>query len=519
MKRYHAILLMVVPGMIISGCTGLFGWKNYEGSEQFREDVAVFAEYAVQKQFLTLYYLKATSDNFSRNMLKGTVSREEYDVFFGKVAEMAPHVKEYEAAFKNLEKSGILTSVNTKGILSSGTKFLSWVTGSGERSRERVLKVASNIPPSDRTELYNKLRPEWKAKTSGESDFWKKMEKGDFDYQAPQMFNDFQQDNEEFGNTSVERGLTIQKIFVAEGAKGVEAGAELMVDALQTTTSGGLDAADVGDMTLDIYNSSSNADPSQIAQELSSTVNGMDPDDPTVKEMGAGYAAKMAAIMKEIVDVAKTDTENTPGTNRSFVFVQDEDTENKADIVIAQNPGNSSASMASIYVTIGNIIDEGQKFIYTILNKGKWLISAVDSDGNKSTKEVDVPAGDVLVVTLTTSPPAKESEEETEDDFTDWNALVAQYPVLNAYPAFSGSLTYLEYTTDSMFYEAIKIRANTSDVDKYINTIKGKGYKKEEDKEIISYMSPNRIGDYWRYVQLFASGVSGKTDVRFFNLK
>jgi hypothetical protein len=70
-----------------------------------------------------------------------------------------------------------------------------------------------------------------------------------------------------------------------------------------------------------------------------------------------------------------------------------------------------------------------------------------------------------------------------------------------------------------MFYEAVKIRAGTGDVDKYINTIKGKGYKKEDNKEIISYMSPNRIGDYWRYVQLFESGVSGKTDVRFFNLK
>ncbi|MFA6817948.1 MAG: hypothetical protein WCR22_03495, partial [Bacteroidales bacterium] len=114
---------------------------------------------------------------------------------------------------------------------------------------------------------------------------------------------------------------------------------------------------------------------------------------------------------------------------------------------------------------------------------------------------------------------AADSGEDFEDDFTDWNALVAQHPVLSAYPAFSGSLTFLEYTTDNMFYEAVKIRAGTGDVDKYINTIKGKGYKKEDNKEIISYMSPNRIGDYWRYVQLFESGVSGKTDVRFFNLK
>ncbi|MFA5301598.1 MAG: hypothetical protein WC395_02805 [Bacteroidales bacterium] len=517
MKKIRDSLLFVLAGITVVACQGNF--RNYEGSEQFREDVAVFADFAVRKQTLTLYYLKATSDGFTRDILKGTVSQSEYDEFFGMVAEMAPYIKEYEKAISNLEKSGILTKVNTKGFIGSSTKFLSWVTGSGERSRERVLKVASNIPPSDRTELYNKLRPNWKAKTSSESDFWKKLEKGDFDHQAPQMFNDFQQDNEEFGNTSVERGLTIQKIFVAEGAKGVEAGAELMVDAMQTSTSGGLSAADVGEMTLDIYNASTDANPAHIAQEITAAVNSMGPDDPTVKEMGAGYATKMAAIIKEVVDVAKTDTENVSGTNRSFVFVEDDDAEKKADIVIAQNPESSSTSMASIYVSIGNIIDEGRQFIYSILNKGKWLITAVDPDGNKSTRQVDVPAGDVLVVTLTTTPPAKDSEEETEDDFTDWNALVTQYPVLNAYPAFSGSLTYLEYTTDNMFYEAVKIRANTSDVDKYINTIKGKGYTKEAKEDIISYISPNRIGDYWRYVQLFASGVSGKTDVRFFNLK
>lgn len=524
MKKIHAILLLVVPGMILSGCTGLFGWKNYEGSEQFREDVAVFADYAVRKQFLTLYYLNATSDNFSRNMLKGTVSREEYDVFFGKVAEMAPHVKEYEAAFKNLEKSGILTSVSTKGIIQSGANFLSWITGSGENSRERILKVASNLPAEQRTDLYNNLRSDWKGKASGEKDFWNKLEKGDFDNQASQMYNDFYHNNMDFAETSTDKGLTIQKIFVVEGSKGVEAGSELMVDVLQTTTTfvSGPDAGDVGEMTLDIYNASSGANTSEISQELTENINGMDPQDPTVKELGAGYAAKMAAIIKEINDVAKTDAENAPGTNRSFVFVEDDDTESKSDIVVAQNPSATSASVASIYVTIGNIIDEGEKFIYTILNKGKWLISAIDAEGNKSTQEVDVPAGDVILVTLTTTPSGKDSEDEAEDDFTQWNALVAEYPVLSAYPAFSGPLTFLEYTTDELFYEAVKIRVNTSDADKYINTIKEKGYKKETKPDgatyISSYISPNRIGDYWRYVQLFESGVSGKIDVRFFNL-
>ena len=517
MKRIYAMLLMFFLGIFASSCTGLFGWKNYEGSEQFRDDVAVFADFAVQKQFITLYYLKATSDGFTHNILKGTVSNEEYDVFFGAVAQMAPYIKEYKSAFKNLEKSGVLTSVNTKGILSSGGKFLSWVTGSGERSRERVLKVASNIPASDRTELYNKLRPEWKAKTSSESDFWKKLEKGDFDYQAAQMFNDFQQDNEEFGTTSVERGLTVQKIFVAEGAKGVEAGAELMVDALQTTTSGGLDAGDIGEMTLDIYNADSGADPSQMAQEITAAVNSLGPDDPTVKEMGSGYASKMASIMKEVVEVARTDTENASGTNRSFVFVEDDDTQSQADIVIAQNTQSTSSSMASIYVTLGNIVDQGQKLIYTILNKGKWLISAVDPDGNKSTREVDVPAGDVVIVTLTTTPPAKEGEEEEQPaDYTDWNKIIAQYEFLKSYPPFSGACTFVGYS-DNMFYMAVTIRAKNSDAEKYRDKIGDFGFDDHSSGGNIMYWGP-KYGNYYAHISFAASGTSGYTDIMFKNL-
>jgi len=172
--------------------------------------------------------------------------------------------------------------------------------------------------------------------------------------------------------------------------------------------------------------------------------------------------------------------------------------------------------MASIYVTIGNIIDEGEKIIYTILNKGKWLISAVDANGNKSTKEVDVPAGDVILVTLTTTPSQKEDDKDSTNDFTDWNAISAEYPFLKAYPSFSGSCTFVDYQTDNLFYEMVVIRAKTGDADNYLSTIKSKGYTKQTNG---SYMSPNRIGDYWCYVGFNASSQSGYTEVSFKGLK
>ncbi len=524
MKRFTRIIFIsfvciMATCLMSTTCNGIFG--GYEGTREFRDDIAVFADYAVRKQLIVLKYLEYTSDGFTRDILQGTVSADEYEDFFKSVANMVPYIKDYEKAFAKLEKSGILTTVSTKGIVSSGKAFLSWVTGSGKRSRERVLSVASNIPPSDRTELYNKLRPEWKAKTSSESDFWKKVENGDFDTQASQMFNDFQIDNQEFALTSLDKGLTIQRIVVLEGAEGVKAGAELMTDVISTATplGDGMAVAQVGQLTLDLYNSESNADRADIVTKIISNVAGLKWKDPILGIIGGDAGVDLIAeTVKETVDIAKTDAQNTEETKKSFVIVEDTDSQDQADIVIAQNQTPSAPSKASISVVVGNVIDEGVKFAYTILNKGKWLFTAVDKNGNKETKAVEVPAGEVIYVTLSTTPPTeKEKDQDDKDDFTAWNALIAKYPVLSAYPPFSGPLTFLKYDTDDLFFETVEIRVKTSDADKYIKTITAKGYKKE-NKEIISYISPDRIGKYWRYVQFFASGVSGQTDIRFFNI-
>ncbi|HPV87759.1 MAG TPA: hypothetical protein PKU85_00905 [Bacteroidales bacterium] len=93
-------------------CNGIFG--GYEGTREFRDDIAVFADYAVRKQLIVLKYLEYTSDGFTRDILQGTVSADEYEDFFKSVANMVPYIKDYEKAFEKLEKSGILTTVSTK---------------------------------------------------------------------------------------------------------------------------------------------------------------------------------------------------------------------------------------------------------------------------------------------------------------------------------------------------------------------------------------------------------------------
>lgn len=518
MKRFTRIIFALLVCLMATACKGIFG--DYEGTEEFRNDIAVFADYAVRKQLIVLKYLEYTSDGFTRDILQGTVSADEYDDFFKSVADMVPYIEDYEKAFKTLEKSGILTSISTKGLISSGKAFFSWMTGSGKRSRERVLTVASNLSPADRSELYNKLRSEWKGKTSSESDFWKKMENGDFDTQAPQMFNDFQQDNEEFALTSVDKGLTLQRIVVLEGAEGVKAGAELMTDVISTATplGDGIAAAQVGQLTLDLYNANSNADRAKIAAAIASNLAGMKWKDPILGIIGGDAGVDLVVeTLKETVDVAKTDAQNTAETKKSFVVVEDTDSQDQADIVIAQNQASSAPSKASISVAIGNIIDEGVKFAYTILNKGKWLLTAIDKNGNKETQAVEVPAGEVIYVTLSTTPPVSD-EKETEQpaDYTDWNKITEQYVFLKSYPPFSGTCTFVGYS-DNMFYMAVTIRAKTSDAEKYRAKIGNYGFEDHSSSGNIIYWGP-KYGNYYAHISFAASSTTGYTDIMFKNL-
>lgn len=91
--------------------------------------------------------------------------------------------------------------------------------------------MASNLTPEERTTLYKDLRPEWKRQSSSEADFWRQLENGSYDNMAAQMHNDFfHNGNTNYEELSYDKGLSIQKIFEAEGAAGVKAGVEDMID-------------------------------------------------------------------------------------------------------------------------------------------------------------------------------------------------------------------------------------------------------------------------------------------------
>ncbi len=526
MKNLYTTLILFVFTALLTGCNAPLDEPEYKSPENFRDDVAVFADFSVRKQSIILTYLKITSDEFTKNILEGTVSQKDYDDFFAEVSNMTLLIEDYEMSFKKLEDSNVLTDVTLKGIISSGKSFFTWLSGSGERSRERIITVASNLDSKERTKLYKSLRTNWKEKTSNEDDFWKKLEKGDFDVQAPQMFNDFQIENEEFAITSDEKGLTIQRIVVLEGAAGVKAGSEFMVDVVGTATplGKGMTAVQVAQNTADLYNAKSNAERKKIVTTLLSNLASLAWQDPILGIIGGDAAVDIVAeSITETVDIVKKDGSNIEGTNKSIVIVQDSDSKDNADIVIAQKQGSSSPGQASIYVSIGNAISEGTEFIYTILNKGKWTLSAIDESGNKETKLVDVPAGEVIYITVETLSTESEGDDNDEPTVTsEWKNLCSKYPYLNHYPPYPSSFTFFTYRdNDYSFYtgEEVVIKTKTSNADNYQKKLQDYGYLyNNENGGIITYQGPN-YGEYYSNIAFMNAADAGYSNINFNILK
>lgn len=114
-----------------------------------------------------------------------------------------------------------------------------------------------------------------------------------------------------------------------------------------------------------------------------------------------------------------------------------------------------------------------------------------------------------------------DDDENEQENYADWDLLVSQYPVLKAYPAFAGQITFLGYTTDHLFYESVTISTKDSYANNYFKVLKNNGFKNSTASHNYTQqlMSSNKLGAYWRYVGFDASNTSGWTDVVFFNIK
>ena len=183
-----------------------------------RDAYETIVDFAFARQIMLYDYFAIMTDNYNSGFMENDLTYEQIDKLFESLYGLAEYKADVESAIAVIESDAVAKSAgleSIEGLAKSMRDLIAWMPGSAARSRNRILKVASNMSESERTFLYNNLRDHVKAELKDENDYWKKLQDGDLDYKAPVMFNDFHHLDPQFSNfltMSSDMGLRINKI-------------------------------------------------------------------------------------------------------------------------------------------------------------------------------------------------------------------------------------------------------------------------------------------------------------------
>ncbi len=429
LKRLTALFILILMFFSIQGCDkGTEPEEQEPQSKLSRSDVETVTEFFAVKQSVTYDMLKIFSGNYTHKFFEGgDLTYEEIDEIFAGFAELAQYKKSVtEAANNLLSKSSLNKPGNIKAVEGLGDAlhgFFSWITGSGKRSRERLLKVASNLSDADRKALYNSLRPEWKSKTSSESDFWQKVQSGEFDNQASQMYNDFYHNADtDFPFVAQDKNLTIQKIVVKEGAEGIEKGSKLMIETVKAATplGKGMDMVEKADeyvqKTKNLYNDPVNTIKdevkSAVANKLGEFVDIDGAVDAGKLSEGTGTAIKFISdyafgsddpgeLIKKAMDM---------GLGK---LLDSDNKGSKADIAIAEKK-NDDGNGPSVVISVDPKDDDAdlEDVIDILVDEGDWIFTTFDDEGNSDKVEIYIDSGIGTVIVVSTDPEGEHNKGE-----------------------------------------------------------------------------------------------------------
>ncbi len=393
-----------------------------------RTDIETVTEFFAVKQSAAYDVLKVFSGNYTHKFFEGgDLTYEEIDFVFKKFADLA----EYENSV-NLAASKLLTKTSlnkpgnieaVKGLGDAVKGFFSWLSGSGKRSRDRVLKVASNMSESERSKLYSSLRPEWKSKASNEGDFWKKLESGDFDNQASQMYNDFYHNAEtDFPFIAQDKDLTIQKIVVKEGAEGLEKGSKLMIETVKAATplGKGMDmvekadeyATKVKDLYTDPVKTIKEEVKSAIANKIGSYIDIDGAVDGGAISEGTGEAIKFISdytfgsdnpsdMIKKAIDLGlgKLLDSDTKGSKSDIALAEKKNDDGKGpSVVISVDPKDDDSDLEDV--------------IDILVTEGDWIFTVFDDEGNSDKVEIFINNGIGTVIVVSSDPEGDHTKGE-----------------------------------------------------------------------------------------------------------
>ncbi len=422
------ILTFLIFGL--SSCD-FFGNDDFNStSKKEREAAEVITEFIALKQCYTLDMLKTFSDDYTVEFFRDDdLTYEEIDQIFANIADLGSYEKDVNLALKklniqlNAEKSGNLKSV--QGLGSAFRSFFEWMSGSGKRSRKRILTIASHLNKKDKETLYKSLRKNWKKKAKNEKDFWNKLEKGDFDNQASQMYNDFYHNvDTDFPYLAHDKGLTMAKVTYREGAEGVTKGSKLMIEIVKKAVPAlgkGMDYAEKTEEYVkkvkQIYKDPKGAIKDEVKAAIADKMGGFVDIDGAVK-IGL-ISENVAEGIKIIADYAwgsedPSDWVKTAMDKYGVGKVLDSDAKgDKVDIVIAENKNpNAKGPAVVVSVDAKKEVSSGSSIVDILLPIGEWIINAFDKTGNSDKVEVNINEKDGTVIVVSTDPEGEHEKGE-----------------------------------------------------------------------------------------------------------
>ncbi len=421
LKLLSIIITIIFTSIFLTNCDDDNGTSPDElkPSTLKRIDAEIITEFAAVKQSVTYDILSAFSDNYTKKFFQDDdLTYEEIDDIYAKLAMLQGYEDNVTKAANNLFKQSLNKAGNissTNGLGSALSSFFGWISGSSKRSRNRILTVASNMSESERTKLYNSLRSDWKKKSSSEKDFWDKLEKGDYDNQASQMYNDFYHNTDsEFPYLAQEKDLTIQKIVHKEGAEGVEKGAKLMIEVTKTVTplGEGMDMVEKADeyrkKVVKIYTDPTGALKDEVKDAIADKIGSFIDIDGAVDEGALSENASNA--IKFISDYTFGSDDPAEWVKKGLDYgigklLDSDEKGSKADIAIAEKK-NDDGNGPSVVISVDPKDDDSlvDDVIDILVGAGEWIFTTFDGEGNSDKVEISIEDGMGTIIVISTDP-------------------------------------------------------------------------------------------------------------------
>ncbi|MFC1551966.1 PKD domain-containing protein [Candidatus Latescibacterota bacterium] len=452
MKRFKLfnsflIMLFFILFSVFSGCSSKDSVTGADGDDDdngggaggdgtTRSAYETLVDFSIAKQIMLYEYVAIMTDDYSVGFMEKDLTYEQIDKLFESIYSLAEYEIEVENALSIIENESagkIAQVMKVEGLLGSIKDFFSGLSGSGTRSRNRILQIASNISAHDRTIAYNNLRSTLKSSAKNENDFWRQLEDGELDNKAPQIFNDFNHTaDSSFGDVANENGLKILKIAHREGAEAVTNGAKVMIEVTKVaapSTAKGMELVEKADEYRDKANTAF-VDPvgfikdeakSALAEKIGSYV------DVDGAVNGGLISENASTALKAVSDLAFGTDDPTEIASKGIDWgvakvKKAVKSSNGSDIAIAES-GDAGIIPATV-IAMGAKDED----IDIVLPKGNWDVKTVKATGKSETvPDVEVQAGKTVEITepdpdpsygVTISPSESEAEVGSSVSFS-----------------------------------------------------------------------------------------------------